>query len=49
MGLVALLLVLALAFGGVGLFVQGLRWVLIIALILAVASFFSGYRTRQHY
>lgn len=42
MGLVVLLLVLALLFGGVGLFVEGLKWVLIIALVLIVASFFTG-------
>lgn len=42
MGLVVLLLVLALLFGGVGLFVEGLKWVLIIALVLFVASLFTG-------
>ena len=36
MGLVVLLLVLALLFGGVGLFVEGLKWLLIIALAEAV-------------
>jgi hypothetical protein len=41
MGLVILLLVLALIFGGVGLLAEGLKWVLIIALVLFVASFFS--------
>lgn len=41
MGIVILLLVLALIFGGVGLLVEGLKWVLIIALVLFVASFFS--------
>jgi hypothetical protein len=46
MGLVVFLLLLALLFGGAGLFVEGLKWLLIIALILFVASAFSGYRTR---
>ncbi len=41
MGIVIVLLVLALLLGGVGLFVEGLKWVLIIALVLFVASFFS--------
>src|SRR5581483_973789 len=43
MGLVVLLLILALLFGGVGLFVEGLKWLLIVALVLFVASFFTGY------
>lgn len=47
MGLVVLLLILALLFGGLGLFVEGLKWLLIIALILFVASFFTGYRGRR--
>jgi hypothetical protein len=42
MGLVVLLLLLALLFGGVGVFVEGLKWALIIALALVVASFFTG-------
>ena len=44
MGLVALLLILALIFGGLGLFVEGLKWLLIIALVLFVVSFFTGSR-----
>lgn len=47
MGIVILLLVLALIFGGAGLFIEGLKWLLIIALVLFVASFFTGYRTRS--
>ena len=47
MGLVALLLILALIFGGLGLFVEGLKWLLIIALVLFVVSFFTGYRGRS--
>lgn len=46
MGLVVLLLILALLFGGLGLFVEGLKWVLIIALALVLFSFFTGYRGR---
>ena len=46
MGLVVLLLVLALIFGGVGLFVEGLKWVLIIALVLLILGAFTGYRGR---
>jgi CHASE2 domain-containing sensor protein len=46
MGLVLLLLVLALLFGGLGLFVEGLKWVLIIALALLVVGAFTGYRGR---
>ncbi|MDQ3570657.1 MAG: hypothetical protein M3396_08575 [Actinomycetota bacterium] len=46
MGLVVLLLLLALVFGGVGLFVEGLKWVLIIALILLLLGAVSGFRTR---
>lgn len=46
MGLVAALLILALLFGGVGLFVEGLKWLLVIALVLLVVGAFSGYRAR---
>ena len=42
MGLFVLLILLALVFGGVGLFVEGLKWALIIALALVIASFFTG-------
>lgn len=45
MGLVILLLLLALIFGGVGLFFEALRWVLIIALILLLIGLFTGWRT----
>lgn len=45
MGLVFLLLILALVFGGFGLFVEGLFWLLIIAGILLLAGLFTGYRT----
>ncbi len=46
MGLVLLLLILALLFGGVGLFVQGLKWLLIIAVILLIAGAITGSRGR---
>lgn len=46
MSLVVLLLLLALLFGGAGLFVSGLKWLLIVALVLFIASAFSGYRSR---
>ena len=42
MGLVVLPLLLALVFGGLGLFVEGLKWALIIALALVIASAVSG-------
>lgn len=47
MGLVLLLLLLALLFGGIGLAVEGLKWLLIIALVLLVVSFFTGFRGRS--
>jgi hypothetical protein len=43
-GLVVLLVVLALLFGGLGFAVEGLKWLLIIGLVLLVASFFTGWR-----
>jgi hypothetical protein len=47
MGLVLLLLLLALVFGGAGLFVEGLKWALIIALALVIASVFTGASGRR--
>ena len=47
MGAVLLLLLLALVFGGFGLFVEGLKWALIVALVLVVVGAFSGFRTRR--
>ncbi|MGH8886417.1 MAG: hydrophobic protein [Egibacteraceae bacterium] len=47
MSLVVLLLILALLFGGVGLFVEGLTWLLVIALVLLLVGAFSGYRGRR--
>jgi hypothetical protein len=47
MGLVVLLLLLALLFGGLGLFVEGLKWALIIALVLLVVGAVTGARGRR--
>lgn len=47
MALVVFLLLLALIFGGAGLFVESLKWALIIALALLVASAVMGTRSRR--
>jgi hypothetical protein len=47
MGIVLLLLILALLFGGVGLFVEGLKWLLIIAVVLLIAGAITGSRGRS--
>ena len=47
MWLMVVLLILALVLGGVGLFVEALRWVLIIALILLVVSIVTGFLGRR--
>ncbi len=47
MGVVLLLLLLALVFGGLGLFVEGLKWALIIALVLVVVGALAGARGRR--
>ncbi len=44
MALVVFLLLLALLFGGAGLFVASLKWALIVALALVIASAFTGTR-----
>lgn len=46
MGLVLLIVLLALLLGGVGLAVEALRWLLIIALVLFIFGALSGYRAR---
>lgn len=46
MSAVVVLLILALLFGGVGLFVEGLKWALIVALVLVVLGALSGRRAR---
>jgi len=43
---VVVLLILALLFGGAGLFIEGLKWALIVALVLVVLGAVSGRRTR---
>lgn len=47
MGLVLMLLLLAVLFGGLGLFATGLKWLLIVGLVMFVASMFSGFRYRS--
>lgn len=47
MGLVLLILLLALLFGGLGLFVEGLKWALIVALVLVVYGAVTGARGRR--
>lgn len=46
-GLAILLLILALIIGGVGLFVEALQWLLIIALVLLVIGAIFGARGRR--
>ena len=46
MNLFVILLVLALIFGGVGLFMTGLKWLLIVSAFLFVASLISGGMSR---
>ncbi|MBW3574593.1 MAG: hypothetical protein KY450_06965 [Actinobacteria bacterium] len=47
MGLVVVLLILALLIGGLGLFLEGLKWLLIIALVLLVVGAVTGSRFRS--
>ena len=46
MATVAIVIVLALLFGGVGLLIEGLRWALIIAVALLLLGAFAGLRAR---
>ena len=48
MALVVFLLLLALVFGGAGLFVASLKWALIVALALVIASAVMGTRSRSY-
>jgi hypothetical protein len=41
---VILILILALLLGGVGLFVEALRWLLIVALVLIIVGALTGRR-----
>ncbi len=45
MPVVALMIVLALLSGGLGLLVEGLRWALIISLVLVCAAAVLGFRS----
>jgi hypothetical protein len=45
--LVIVLLVLALIVGGIGLFITGLKWLLIVALVLLAISLISGASGRR--
>jgi hypothetical protein len=47
MATVAILIVLALLFGGVGLLIEGLRWALIIGVALLLLGAFAGLRARS--
>lgn len=47
MTLLIVLIVLALIFGGVGIAVEALRWLLIIAVVLLIAGLVSGSRGRR--
>ena len=47
MATVAILIVLALLFGGVGLLIEGLRWALIIGVALLLLGAFTGLRGRS--
>jgi hypothetical protein len=45
-GLALAILLLALLVGGLGLFLEAARWLLIIALVLFIVSAITGYRGR---
>jgi hypothetical protein len=47
MTLLIILLILALIFGGIGLFVEAAAWALIIALVLLVAGVIAGFVGRS--
>lgn len=47
MGVVLFLILLAIIFGGIGLLVEGLMWLFIIALVLVLAGAVSGARARN--
>ena len=47
MGVVVILIILALIFGGVGFLVEGLLWLLVIAVVLLVAGAIAGSRLRS--
>ncbi|MDQ3461847.1 MAG: hypothetical protein M3471_02245 [Actinomycetota bacterium] len=47
MGIVIVLIVLALIFGGLGFLIEGLLWLLVIAVVLLVAGAIAGSRVRS--
>jgi hypothetical protein len=47
MSLLVILLILALVFGGIGLFVSAAKWALILALIFLFAGLVSGWSGRR--
>lgn len=47
MGVVLLLVLLALLIGGVGLAVEGLKILLVVALVMLLVGAFSGHRVRS--
>lgn len=47
MGVVVALIILALLLGGVGLAVEALRWLLVVALVLFVVSYFTDRSRRR--
>lgn len=47
MGVAIALLVMALLFGGAGLLVEGLKWALVIALVLLIVGAVAGYNGRR--
>lgn len=47
MGIVLVLIVLALIFGGIGFLVEGLLWLLVIAAVLLVVGAIAGTRVRS--
>ena len=49
MAAVLLIILLALLLGGVGLAIEALRWVLIVALVLLLVGALGGYRVRSRY
>ncbi len=48
MGLLAVIIIVALLIGGVGLLVEGLLWLLAIAALLLVISVLMGMRSRTN-
>ncbi|CAN5855320.1 hypothetical protein BH23ACT1_BH23ACT1_02450 [soil metagenome] len=47
MGIVIVLIVLALIFGGLGFLIEGLLWLLVIAVVLLVVGAVAGSRMRS--